>query len=274
MNYIELSFTLSEKNPFSDIIIAKLNEIEFESYIESEKGVDAYIQKDFYNKQKVESVILDLKSLFAFDYSVKEIEQENWNSQWEENFHPVLINKDCAIRAHFHEPIDRKYEIIITPKMSFGTGHHETTFMMMNEMFEIEFKNKSVLDMGCGTGVLAILANKLGSSKIIAIDIDEWSFENSKENAKLNSSENIEFILGNVSKINVEFDVILSNINRNIILQDIPRYVDYLLTNGNLLLSGFLNEDVELIRSEVEKLGLQFVSHKNKNKWNLLHFKK
>ena len=158
--------------------------------------------------------------------------------------------------------------------MSFGTGHHETTFMMMNEMFEIEFENKSVLDMGCGTGVLAILANKLGSSKIIAIDIDEWSFENSKENAKLNSSENIEFILGNVSKINVEFDVILSNINRNIILQDIPRYVDYLLTNGNLLLSGFLNEDVELIRSEVEKLGLQFVSHKNKNKWNLLHFKK
>ena len=274
MNYIELSFTLSEKNPFSDIIIAKLNEIEFESYIESEKGVDAYIQKDFYNKQKVESVILDLKSLFAFDYSVKEIEQENWNSQWEENFHPVLINKDCAIRSHFHESIDCKYEIIITPKMSFGTGHHETTFMMMNEMFEIEFENKSVLDMGCGTGVLAILANKLGSSKIIGIDVDEWSFENSKENAKLNSSENIEFILGNVSKINVEFDVILANINRKIILQDIPIYVDSLLTKGELLLSGFLNEDVELIRSEVEKLGLQFVSHKNKNKWNLLHFKK
>ena len=272
MKYIELSFSFSPNTDRADIVIAKLNEIEFESYVETENGVDAYIQEGLFNQDKLMEVIEDLKSLFHFKYTIKGIKQENWNQQWEDNFTPVEINKNCFIRAHFHDKIDCNYEIIITPKMSFGTGHHETTFLMMNEMFEIDFKNKKVLDMGCGTGVLAILSKKLGASDIQAIDIDEWSYENSVENATLNNTEEIDFKLGDVTDINRKFDVVLANINRNIILEDINKYIDSMNRNSDLLLSGFLSEDVVIIRDKVESLGLSFVSHKNKNKWNLLHF--
>ena len=272
MKYIELSFSFSQNTDFADIVVAKLNEIEFESYVETQDGVDAYIQESLFNQEKLNEVIEDLQSLFQFEYTIKEIKQENWNQQWEENFNPVEINKDCFIRAHFHDKIDCKYEIIITPKMSFGTGHHETTFLMMNEMFHIDFNNKKVLDMGCGTGILAILSKMLGSSITQAIDIDEWSYENSVENATLNNTEDINFSLGDVTAIKGTFDVVLANINRNIILEDISKYIDSMNENSNLLLSGFLSEDVIIIRDKVESLGLSFVSHKNKNKWNLLHF--
>lgn len=272
MKYIELSFSFSQNTDFADIVVAKLNEIEFESYVETQDGVDAYIQESLFNQEKLNEVIEDLQSLFQFEYTIKEIKQENWNQQWEENFNPVEINKDCFIRAHFHDKIDCKYEIIITPKMSFGTGHHETTFLMMNEMFHIDFNNKKVLDMGCGTGILAILSKMLGSSITQAIDIDEWSYENSVENATLNNTEDINFFLGDVTAIKGTFDVVLANINRNIILEDISKYIDSLNENSDLLLSGFLSEDVIIIRDKVESLGLSFVSHKNKNKWNLLHF--
>jgi len=273
MKYIELSFNVPEQGPFSDIVVAKLNEIEFESYVETESGVDAYIQESLFNQKKLDDVISDLKSLFSFDFKIKGIKQENWNSKWEENFKPVEINENCIIRAHFHDSFPScKYEILITPKMSFGTGHHETTFMMMNEMFSLEFEGKSVLDMGCGTGVLAILAKMLGSDMTVGIDIDEWSYENSVENAKLNNTESIEFLLGDVKKIKGSFDIVLANINRNIILSDIDIYVDSMKVNSDLLLSGFLIEDIEIIRKKAESLGLSFVSHKNKNKWNLLHF--
>ena len=272
MKYTELSFSFSPNTDRADIVIAKLNEIEFESYVETENGVDAYIQEGLFNQDKLMEVIEDLKSLFQFKYTIKGIKQENWNQQWEDNFNPVEINKNCFIRAHFHDKIDCNYEIIITPKMSFGTGHHETTFLMMNEMFQIDFKNKKVLDMGCGTGVLAILSKKLGASDIQAIDIDEWCYENSVENAILNNTEEIDFMLGDVADINRKFDVVLANINRNIILEDINKYIDSMNRNSDLLLSGFLSEDVVIIRDKVESLGLSFVSHKNKNKWNLLHF--
>jgi ribosomal protein L11 methyltransferase len=272
MKYIELSFSFSQNTDFADIVVAKLNEIEFESYVETQDGVDAYIQESLFNQEKLNEVIEDLQSLFQFEYTIKEIKQENWNQQWEENFNPVEINKDCFIRAHFHDKIDCKYEIIITPKMSFGTGHHETTFLMMNEMFHIDFNNKKVLDMGCGTGILAILSKMLGSSITQAIDIDVWSYENSVENATLNNTEDINFSLGDVTAIKGAFDVVLANINRNIILEDISKYIDSMNENSNLLLSGFLSEDVIIIRDKVESLGLSFVSHKNKNKWNLLHF--
>ena len=272
MKYIELSFNFSQNTDFADIVVAKLNEIEFESYVETQDGVDAYIQESLFNQEKLNEVIEDLQSLFQFEYTIKEIKQENWNQQWEENFNPVEINKDCFIRAHFHDKIDCKYEIIITPKMSFGTGHHETTFLMMNEMFHIDFNNKKVLDMGCGTGILAILSKMLGSSITQAIDIDEWSYENSVENATLNNTEDINFSLGDVTAIKGVFDVVLANINRNIILEDISKYIDSLNENSDLLLSGFLSQDVIIIRDKVESLGLSFVSHKNKNKWNLLHF--
>ncbi len=272
MNYIELSFVLLDRDHLSDIIVAKLNEIEFESYIETEDGVNAYIQEQLYNKEKLNLVLSDLQNLFSFDYSIKDIKQENWNAKWEENFEPVKINEQCVIRAQFHEKVDCEYEIIITPKMSFGTGHHETTFLMMNEMFSLNFNGKSVLDMGCGTGVLSILSKMLGSATTLGIDIDEWSYDNSKENAKLNNVESIEFLLGDVSSITGNFDIVLANINRNIILSDIDKYIDAMNNKSDILLSGFLLSDVEIIREKAESLGLSFISHKNKNKWNLLHF--
>ena len=272
MNYIELSFVLLEIDHLSDIIVAKLNEIEFESYVETDDGVNAYIQEQLYNKEKLKLVLSDLQNSFSFDYSIKDIKQENWNSKWEESFEPVEINEQCVIRSQFHEKVDCEYEIIITPKMSFGTGHHETTFLMMNEMFSLNFKEKSVLDMGCGTGVLAILSKMLGSATTLGIDLDEWSYDNSKENAKLNNVESIEFLLGDVSSITGNFDIVLANINRNIILSDIDKYIDAMNKNSDILLSGFLLGDVEIIREKAESLGLSFISHKNKNKWNLLHF--
>tara|TARA_B100001741_G_scaffold306446_1_gene299920 strand:- start:742 stop:1566 length:825 start_codon:yes stop_codon:yes gene_type:complete len=272
MKYIELSFFLLDRDYLSDIIVAKLNEIEFESYVETEDGVNAYIQEQFYNKEKLNLVLSELQNLFSFDYSIKDIKQENWNSKWEESFEPVEINEQCIIRAQFHKKVDCEYEIIITPKMSFGTGHHETTFLMMNEMFSLNFKGKSVLDMGCGTGVLAILSKMLGSETTLGIDIDEWSYYNSKENAKLNNVESIEFLLGDVISITGTFDIVLANINRNIILSDIDKYIDAMNKKSDILLSGFLLSDVEIIREKAESLGLSFHSHKNKNKWNLLHF--
>ena len=215
MNYIELSFVLLDKDRHSDIVVAKLNEIEFESYVETTDGVNAYIQKKMYDIDKLNLVLSDLQNLFSFDYSVKNINKENWNSKWEENFEPVKINEECIIRAHFHEKVDCKYDVVITPKMSFGTGHHETTFLMMNKMFCLNFKGKSVLDVGCGTGVLAILSKMLGSEDTLGIDIDEWSFNNSKENAILNNIFSIEFLLGDICRINGIFDIVLANINRN-----------------------------------------------------------
>ncbi len=272
MNYIELSFVLQDKDFISDIVAAKLNEIEFESYVVTEDGVNAYIQEKFYNKDKLNLVLSDLENLFSFNYSIKYINQENWNSNWEKNFEPVEINEKCVIRAHFHETVGCKYEIVITPKMSFGTGHHETTFLMINEMFCLNFKGKSVLDIGCGTGVLAILSKMLGSEDTLGIDINEWSYENSKENAVLNNIDSIEFLLGDISRINGDFDIVLANINRNVILYDIDKYYKSMKENSDLILSGFLSDDVTLIREKAESLGLSLVSQKNKDKWNLLHF--
>lgn len=272
MNYIELSFVLQDKDRFSDIVVAKLNEIEFESYVETINGVNAYIQEKMYNIDKLNLVLSELQNLFSFDYSVKNINKENWNSKWEENFQPVKINEECIIRAHFHEKVDCKYDVVITPKMSFGTGHHETTFLMMNEMFCLNFKGKSVLDVGCGTGVLAILSKMLGSEDTLGIDIDEWSYNNSKENAILNNIFSIEFLLGGISSVNGSFDIVLANINRNVILSDLDKYYHLMKENSDLLLSGFLSNDVKLIREKAESLGLSLVSHKNKDKWNLLHF--
>ena len=272
MNYIELSFVLQDKDRFSDIVVAKLNEIEFESYVETIDGVNAYIQEKMYNIDKLNLVLSELQNLFSFDYSVKNINKENWNSKWEENFQPVKINEECIIRAHFHEKVDCKYDVVITPKMSFGTGHHETTFLMMNEMFCLNFKGKSVLDVGCGTGVLAILSKMLGSEDTLGIDIDEWSYNNSKENAILNNIFSIEFLLGGISSVNGSFDIVLANINRNVILSDLDKYYHLMKENSDLLLSGFLSNDVKLIREKAESLGLSLVSHKNKDKWNLLHF--
>ena len=276
MEYTELDIRINPVAPFADILVARLNEIEFESYNEDEAGVKAYVQTPLLDENAVTAIINEVAELCELSYTITKVKQENWNKKWENNFEPVHINERCVIRAHFHAEFpDIEQEIIITPKMSFGTGHHETTSLVMNEMFGIDFKNKSVLDMGSGTGVLAILAAKLGASSLIGIDFDEWAFENAEENAKLNAVNNIDFIHGDSDAIGeATFDVILANINRNIILQDIATYVGAMNHKSEILFSGFLKEDIPVVLKKSEQLGLELVVSKYKNKWQMLHLKK
>ena len=276
MEYTEVDIKVNPVAPFSDILVARLNEIEFESYCEDETGVKAYVQTHLFEKAAVKLIINDVATFCELSYTITNVKQENWNKKWENNFEPVHINDKCVIRANFHAAFpDLKHEIIITPKMSFGTGHHETTSLVMNEMFGIDFTDKSVLDMGSGTGVLAILAAQLGANSIIGIDFDEWAYENALENSKVNTISNISFLHGEVDMIGEStFDVILANINRNIILQDIATYVKAMNNKSEILFSGFFKKDIPLILEKSKQLGLELVVSKHKNKWQMLHLKK
>ena len=212
---------------------------------------------------------------FKITYSKKEIEQVNWNAAWEKNFHPIEVDQKCVVRAPFHSKANVDYEIVIEPKMSFGTGHHETTYMMLQYMLETDFQGKTVLDMGCGTAVLAILAEFRGASKIDAIDIDSWCYKNSLENIERNNCKNIKTFLGDVSLLeNKKYQIIIANINRNILLKDMESYCFSLENEGQLFLSGFYNEDLNLIIATCTKFNLTFVDKIERNNWVAAKFKK
>ena len=276
MEYTELDIRLNQMDPYAEILIARLNEINFESYAEDDNGLKAYVPTKLFNSIALEEIITDISKVSELSFTISNVKQENWNALWESNYHPVFINDSCVIRAHFHNAYpDFRYEVIITPKMSFGTGHHETTSLLINEMLDLDFKDKSVLDMGCGTGILAILASKLGAVDLLGIDFDEWAFVNAKENAILNNISNINFINGDANTIgNRKFDIVLVNINRNVILSDIEIYIHAMEDAAIILLSGFLSEDIPLILNKTEQLGLQLVDSKNKNKWQMLQLKR
>ena len=198
MEYIEIDIRLKLVKPYAEIFIARLNEIKYESFSTDEDGLKAYIRSDLFNKEKLTEIVDDISSFTKIDLSINAIKKENWNSDWENNYSPVHINKDCVIRAHFHARFPNiEHEIIITPKMSFGTGHHETTFLVMNQIFELNLEGKHVLDIGSGTGVLSILASKLGAKKIVGIDIDKWAYENAIENATDVFADLAEEVMGN-----------------------------------------------------------------------------
>ena len=266
--YIEYRFEVNPMEPGGDILIAQLGEIGFESFVQEDEHILAYIQKEDWSIDSIEDVQLFSNPNFEIAYSFKEIEQENWNAAWEKNFQPIIIDNICKIRAPFHEKGDEKYDIVIEPKMSFGTGHHETTHMMLQHILELDLKGKSVLDMGCGTGVLAILSAMRGASPVDAIDIDNWCYLNAKENIARNGFEFIAVYEGDATLLEkIKYDLIIANINRNILLNDIPTYVNCLQENGILLLSGFYNEDLPVITSACQKEGMEIEKKFEKNNW-------
>lgn len=274
MNYIQYNFQVNPPEPGSDILIAELSEIGFESFSQNEKGFEAYIQEELDNENAVKELEYDD---FKYSYQRIVIPKTNWNEEWEKNFNPVYVDDLVCIRAHFHDkPTQVKQDIIITPKMSFGTGHHDTTWLICRTMFGLNFENKDVLDMGCGTGVLAILAKKLGASKVLGIDIDDWSIENSIENADINQCNDIVFKKGDASILpsSPSFDVIIANINKNVLKNDLSTYFKCLKNNGYLLLSGFFTADVEELTKLALSIGYKHEQTFDKNGWAVIKLSK
>jgi len=261
--YIQIEFNdISPEQ--SDLLIALLNEIGFEGFEEGNNILKAFIPKGDFN----ESAFAESISSVGVGFSQTIIEETNWNKVWESNFEPVIIADFVAIRADFHEPVRSvQYEIIITPKMSFGTGHHATTYMMMEQMRELDFRGKSVFDFGTGTGVLAILAEKLGAKKVIAVDNDEWSIANANENIKRNNSTSIHLQKAGSAEINEEFDIILANINKNVILDNLEFIRKQRSPGGTILLSGLLTGDEQEIFAKCNKIGLKFDIKAERYNW-------
>ena len=277
MEYICVSFKVTPPEPGSEILASFLAEENFESFVHNEQGFEAFIQQPLYD----ETVLQNLSAQFPeikFTHIVQNIKQQNWNETWEKSFNPVVIENYCGIRAPFHPAATPPLlDIIIEPKMSFGTGHHQTTWLMTKALFENDVKGKSVLDIGCGTGVLAIVAKKLGANTVVGFDIDEWSIENSRENRKVNgfSKNDIDFFQGTIQKIdNQLFDFVLANINKNILLKEMKNYYDVLNKGGKLFLSGFFELDAPDLIIAAEKTGLQFIKQETKNEWATLSFVK
>ncbi len=267
---IEISFYSENLESASEIIVAELNEINFESYEVIKNKVLAYIPLNLFNENYFLNLNFFKNPIFqSIQYSKRIIKSKDWNAVWEKNFQYVVVNKNCIIKAPFHKNApNKKYEILINPKMAFGTGHHETTFLMLNEMTRLNFKNKIVLDIGCGTGILSILALKMGAKSVIAIDKDEWAVQNAHENCILNNIKNIQILKGNINNIPFnKYDFILSNINLNVLLADLKKYKKYLNNGGSILISGFLKTDIEKIRIKTKELKLNVVHFFEKTNW-------
>lgn len=271
MNYIQVELFIEGENmsETGEILIALLSEHPFDSFDETETGIRAFMPANFFNAEEITEVLNDLKSGINFSYEITEIEDQNWNKKWESNYDPVFIDGKCYIRAPFHESKkDADYEIEIEPKMSFGTAHHETTSMMISYILENEWKDLTVLDMGCGTAVLAILASMKGASSLVAIDNDEWAYTNTLENLERNNIKNTLALQGGKEAIpDQKFDVILANINRNILMDQMERYSRTLSDGGKLFMSGFYEEDIPVIAEEAARFKLKFIGNKIKNKW-------
>ena len=273
--YIEYNFTVSPKEPATEILIAELGSVGFESFVENENGITAYIQKNDWNSTILENIFVLNSNEFTIYHSTNEVEQTNWNAEWEKNFNPIQDDDLVSIRAPFHENPNLKYDIVIEPKMSFGTGHHETTHMMVQHLLKLDLTDKKTLDMGCGTGILAIFAEMKGAKPLDAIDIDNWCYENSLENVQRNNCKNISVFEGDSSLLmNKKYDLIIANINRNILLMDMKIYTNCLNEKGILLLSGFYEDDIPTIDAEVSKYNLKLETFIERNNWVALKYNK
>ena len=273
--YIAYEFFVTPKNPATEILIAELGYVGFESFVENDTGVTAYIQKQEWNSQILDDLYILGSPKFKIKYAHHEVIQTNWNKEWEKNFNPIQVDGQVSIRAPFHENPSLKFDIVIEPKMSFGTGHHETTHMMIQHLLALDLENKKVLDMGCGTGILAIFAEMKGAQPTDAIDIDSWCYQNSLENVQRNGCRYITVLEGDSSLlIGKKYDVVIANINRNILLSDMKTYTGCLSKNGILLLSGFYKDDITIIENEVVKHGLVFDKMIQRNSWVALKYTK
>ncbi len=273
-DYIEYDFTIAPLQPGSEILMAELGELEFESFVEDDSGLQAYIKKEYWNPDIIKKVRILSNPEFEIKFSIKEVEPRNWNATWEQDFMPIQIGSQCVVRAPFHPQAQVAYDIVIAPKMSFGTGHHETTQMMLQHVLNRDVAGKSVLDMGCGTGVLAILAAMKGASPVDAIDIDPWSYVNARENVLRNAQDHIRVLEGDSSILpDQTYTIILANINRNILLEDIPVYAQHLNPAGTLILSGFYLKDLPLISEKCAQNGLLLQEELEQNNWVAAVFK-
>jgi len=271
--YLGYHFSVEPKDPGAEILVAELGEKPFESFVETESGLIAYIRKDQWTDEVLDDLFILQSPEFTVSYSIEEIDQVNWNEQWEKHFEPIDVDGRCHARAPFHPAAGAEYEIVIEPKMSFGTGHHETTHMMIQHLLETDVSGKKTLDMGCGTAILAILAEMRGAGPIDAIDIDHWCYLNSLENITRNHCREISVYEGDAALLaGKKYEVIIANINRNILLADMETYVKCLRKGGLLLLSGFYEEDIPAIDAECRRHGLQLVKKHSRNNWVSLKY--
>ena len=262
---------------YSEILMAELAEASFDTFLEGENGFEAYVEGDGYDKQAVERIRQKYNAVAAPEFTFSRIEKKNWNEEWEKSFSPIVVDEKCLIRASFHQSEKRyPYEIIITPKMSFGTGHHQTTWLMVRNMLTIDHAGKRVMDAGCGTAILSILASKLGASQVDAFDIDDWSVENGNENISINQRKNINIQQGKINEVelNGSFDIILANINKNVLLDELKIYASFLKSQGLLLLSGFFSLDIPELLQEASRQKLSEVHRDQRDSWASLLLKR
>ncbi len=277
MKYIELSCTINSPSyDIFDILVAELAELGYDSFDTNGNTLKAYIPAVKFSEKETLQLVGQYVNDSTASVGWAEMADKNWNEVWESNFEPIVVGNRCTVRAPFHTnlpPTD--YEIVIEPKMSFGTGHHATTYQMADFLLDMDVEGKRVLDMGCGTGILAILAAMKGAAKVVAIDNDEWAYSNAVENVERNVAGKVEVLLGDATLLGAEkFDTILANINRNILLADLPSYVEVLVPGGTLFLSGILPEDIAIITDRTLNLGLVSLASKTRNGWAALSFKK
>ena len=267
-NYISVNFSISPIYPGSEILIAELIELDFEMFEEHKTGVIAYVKSKDFQKKLLSKIRLLKSKEFNISYSINSIEDKNWNEQWEKNYKAVEITSDCIVRAPFHNMSNKKYDIIIMPEMSFGTGHHETTQLMIEYILESELKNLKVSDIGSGTGILSILSEKKGASKIDAVDIDRRSYINSRDNLKRNKCKRVsvtnsssDSLLGN------KYDLILCNINLNLLISNFKNFAQISTQNTTLIVSGFYRNDLDLVNIKLKKNNFHILDFKEKNNW-------
>ena len=271
MDFIGLQVNCDEEK--GELIIAELSLLSFDAFEENEMGILASCDADAWNEAEVKEIL----DRYKVTYSHEDIAKVNWNEEWEKNYDPVLVDDRCVVRATFHEPRpDVPYEIIITPKMSFGTGHHATTAQVLKHQITLDHKGKRVLDVGCGTGALAIMAHKRGASSVAAVDIDEWCIENSMENFALNNCADMVPLLGGIDVIdaNEKYDIILANINKNVLMDQIGKYSERMAIGGTLVLSGFYAWDTSVLVTEGKKHGLTHEGQSELNNWAMVVLKK